>query len=98
MVKQGDGILRLPNAEMTFTGGMDVWAGTLCFDGKMLGSELWLNRFAELNSDGGEFKSIKADYGSIIRPGGADKASSITVDETLTLGFGARVILDLYSD
>jgi len=98
VVKQGDGILRLPNAEMTFTGGMDVWAGTLCFDGKMLGSELWLNRFAELNSDGGEFKSIKADYGSIIRPGGADKASSITVDETLTLGFGARVILDLYSD
>jgi len=98
VVKQGDGILRLPNVQMTFTGGMDVWAGTLCFDGQMLSSPLWLNRFAELNSDGGQFKSIQADYGSIIRPGGADKAGSITVDETLSLGFGSRIVLDLYSE
>ena len=97
VVKQGDGILRLPNVQMTFTGGIDVWAGTLCFDGQMLSSPLWLNRFAELNSDGGQFKSIQADYGSIIRPGGADKAGSITVDETLSLGFGSRIVLDLYS-
>jgi len=98
VVKQGDGILRLPNVQMTFTGGIDVWAGTLCFDGQMLSSPLWLNRFAELNSDGGQFKSIQADYGSIIRPGGADKAGSITVDETLSLGFGSRIVLDLYSE
>ena len=98
VVKQGDGILRLPNVQMTFTGGIDVWAGTLCFDGQMLSSPLWLNRFAELNSDGGQFKSIQADYGSIIRPGGADKAGSITVSETLSLGFGSRIVLDLYSE
>ena len=98
VVKQGDGILRLPNVQMTFTGGIDVWAGTLCFDGQMLSSPLWLNRFAELNSDGGEFRSIKADYGSVIRPGGPDKAGSITIDETMALGFGARIVLDLYSE
>jgi len=97
VIKQGDGILRLPNVQMTFTGGMDIWAGTLCFDGQMT-SELWLNRFAELNSDGGQFKSIQADYGSIIRPGGADKAGNITVDEILSLGFGSRIVLDLYSE
>jgi autotransporter-associated beta strand protein len=98
VVKQGDGTLKLPNVEMTYTGNTDVWAGTLCFDGKMPNSPLWLNRFAELNSDGGQFKSIDAQYGSVIRPGGEEKAGSITVDETFSLGFGSRVILDLYSE
>ena len=70
VVKQGDGILKLPNADMTYTGNTDVWAGTLCFDGKLSHSPLWLNRFAELNSDGGEFRSIKADYGSTVCPTG----------------------------
>ena len=98
VVKQGDGILKLPNVDMTYTGETNIWAGTLCFDGKLQHSPLWLNRFAELNSDGGHFMSIKADYGSIIRPGGEDNAGSITVDETFSLGFGTRVILDLYSD
>ena len=97
VVKQGDGTLKLPNVDMTYTGNTDVWAGTLCFDGKLSHSPLWLNRFAELNSDGGFFYSIKADYGSVIRPGGSEKAGSITVDNTLTLGFGARIVLDLYS-
>ena len=98
LVKQGDGILTLPKADFTNTGETHIWAGTLNFDGTLKQSPLWLNRFAELNSDGGEFKSIKADYASIIRPGGADKASSITVDETYTMGFGSRLILDLYSE
>ncbi|MBO4564184.1 MAG: autotransporter-associated beta strand repeat-containing protein [Bacteroidaceae bacterium] len=98
VVKQGDGTLKLPNVDMTYTGNTDVWAGTLCFDGQLTHSPLWLNRFAELNSDGGHFKSIQADYGSIIRPGGVEKAGSITIDETLSLGFGARIVLDLYSD
>ena len=97
LVKQGDGILTLPKADFTHTGNTDIWAGTVNFDGKMLKSDLWLNRFSELNSDGGEFKSIRADYGSIIRPGGADKRGDITTTE-LALGFGSRVVVDLYSD
>ena len=99
LVKQGDGTLVLPNVTETYTGNTDVWAGSLNFDGTLQNSHLWLNRFAELNSDGGKFmKSIKADYASVIRPGGVEaKASSITTD-TLELGFGAKVELDLYSD
>jgi autotransporter-associated beta strand protein len=58
---------------------------------------LWLNRFAELNSNGGEFLSIKADYASVIRPGGADAKGNLTTD-SLTLGFGSRLIIDLYSN
>ena len=96
LVKQGDGILVLPKADFNHTGETNVWGGTLNFDGTMKQSMLWLNRHTELNSDGGEFKSIQADYGSVIRPGGTDHQGIITTD-TLTLGFGSRLSVDLYS-
>ena len=97
LVKQGDGILNLPKADFTHTGETNIWEGTVNFDGKMKSSPVWLNRFAELNSDGGEFKTIRMDYGSILRPGGADKKGSITAD-SLGLGFGSRLVVDLYSE
>ena len=97
LVKQGDGILNLPAAEFTHTGNTDIWAGTLNFDGKLLSSSLWLNRFAELNSSGGQFRRIKMDYASILRPGGADAKGTLTTD-SLLLGFGSRLQMDVYSD
>ena len=97
LVKQGDGTLTLPKADFTHTGNTDIWGGTLNFDGTIRQSILWLNRHTELNSDGGEFLSIKADYGAVIRPGGAGHQGSITTD-TLSLGFGSRLSVDLYSD
>ncbi|MBQ7443167.1 MAG: autotransporter-associated beta strand repeat-containing protein [Bacteroidaceae bacterium] len=96
LVKQGDGILTLPAVAMQHTAGTDIWAGTLNFDGTLLQSSLWLNRFAELNSKG-QFRSIKADYAAIVRPGGADSRGTITTD-SLTLGFGSRLVMDLYSE
>ncbi len=97
LVKQGDGILNLPKVDMTYIGETNIWAGTLNFDGTLKNSSLWLNRFAELNSDGGTFRSIKADYGSTIRPGGEDNYGSLTVD-TLAMGFGSRLQLEVSSD
>ena len=97
VVKQGDGVLTLPNVVQTYKGSTDVWAGVLNFDGTLQNSNLWLNRFAELNSDGGKFRNIKMDYAAILRPGGADKNGSVTVD-TLKLGFGSRVVLDVYNE
>ena len=94
LVKQGDGTLVLPNVKQTYTGKTDVWAGTLQFDGTMKSSPVWLNRFAELNSNGGNFKGgIKADYGSVIRPGGKENIGTLTTS-SLDLGFGARVVFD----
>ena len=94
LVKQGDGTLGLPNVTQTYTGKTDVWAGTLQFDGIMESSPVWLNRFAELNSNGGNFKGgIKADYGSVIRPGGKENIGTLTTS-SLDLGFGARVVFD----
>ena len=97
LVKQGDGILELPKADMKHTGETNIWAGVLNFDGTMKNSPLWLNRFAELNSDGGQFRYIKMDYASILRPGRADNRGTITTD-SLLLGFGSRIIFDLYED
>jgi len=98
LVKQGDGILVLPNVKQTYTGPTDVWAGTLVFDGVMEQSPVWLNRFAMLNSDGGTFsKGIKMDYASILRPGGEDKVGTVTTD-TLQLNFGAKVEFDIYGE
>jgi len=92
LAKQGDGILSLPKANMTYTGPTNVWAGTLNFDGSLLGSSLWLNRHTTLNSNSGQFRSIKADYGATVCPTG-----TVTAD-SLTLGFGSRLKLNAYSD
>ena len=94
LVKQGDGVLNLPAVEQQYSGPTDIWAGTLNFDGKLLQSSLWLNRFAELNADGGAFRSIKMDYDAKLRPGRADHIGTITTD-SLVLGFGSRVIFDV---
>ena len=97
LVKQGDGILNLPKVDMTYTGETNIWAGTLNFDGTLRNSSLWLNRFAELNSDGGVFRSIKMDYDTKMRPGHAGNKGTITTD-SLLLGFGSRIVFDIYSD
>ena len=95
LTKQGDGVLVLPAVTETYTGNTDIWAGTLQFDGVMESSPVWLNRFTTLKSAGGTFKKgITADYGASVIPGGEGNVGSITVS-TLTLNFGARLVLDV---
>ena len=95
LVKQGDGILTLPNAIHTHTGTTDIWAGTLNFDGTMTKSRVWLNRFSILNSDGGRFlNSIEADYGASIRPGAQRRIGTLETD-SLLLNFGSIVDFDI---
>lgn len=94
LVKQGDGKLILPAVAMRHSGNTDIWAGTLSYDGAMTQSALWLNRFARLETNGGTFKSLKADYASTVATG--DKG--FTVNETYTMGFGSRLVLNVYSE
>ena len=96
LVKQGDGTLNLPTADFTHTGATDIWAGTVSFSGTMLNSSLWLNRFATLESDGGKFRSIKMDYDACLKIGSSNGTSVVTVD-TLALGFGSRVVFDIFN-
>ncbi|MBR0048432.1 MAG: carbohydrate-binding protein [Prevotella sp.] len=95
IVKQGEGILELPNVVEKHTGETNVWNGTLMFDGTMESSPVWLNRHTSLISDGGKFLGgLKADYNATIYPGGDGKTGSITAS-TLSLGFGSRVVFDV---
>lgn len=97
LVKQGDGVLVLPNVTETYTGPTDVWAGTLSFDGTLKNSRLWLNRHTSLLSNGGKFNTIEADYNATIYPGGADSKGNIEAD-SLIMNFGSRLNVDVYSD
>ncbi len=98
VTKQGNGKLKLSKSTHTYTGNTDVWGGTLECDGTLQNSPVWLNRFARLESAGGTFGAgITADYGSEIQPGGSGTISSLTTT-TLTMNFGARMVLDINSN
>ncbi len=94
VVKQGEGKLVLPAVAQAYTAPTDVWAGSLQFDGTLLGSTLWLNRHTKLESNGGQFRCIKADYAAQVMPGGENTIGAIATD-SLVLGFGSRVVLDI---
>ncbi len=95
VVKQGEGILVLPNVTETYTGETNVWQGTLQFDGTMESSKVWLNRHTKLSSNGGNFKGgIQADYNATIYPGGEANVGTISASK-LDLRFGSRVVLDV---
>ena len=95
LVKQGEGLLILPNVVEKHTGATDVWNGTLQFDGTMEKSPVWLNRHTTLISNGGQFMGgLKADYNATIQPGGENNVGAVTAS-TLNLGFGSRVVFDV---
>ncbi len=97
LVKQGDGILTLPSVIQKYSGNTDVWAGTVNFDGEMLSSRVWLNRFATLNSNGGKFdKGIEMNYASSLCPGGNNKVG-IVITDSLIMNYGSRAVLDVYA-
>ena len=98
LVKQGDGILKLdPLVRHIYTGPTEIWAGTVIFGGGLESSPVWMNRFAQLETypdSWAMFREVKAEYGSVIRPGGNHGHGSLAID-TLRLGFGSVLELDL---
>jgi autotransporter-associated beta strand protein len=95
LIKQGEGVLVLPNVTEKHTGETNIWQGTLQFDGTFESSPLWLNRHTTLISNGGNFKGgIKADYNATIYPGGKGNIGSVQASK-LALGFGSRVVIDI---
>ncbi|MBO4851619.1 MAG: hypothetical protein J5529_12085 [Prevotella sp.] len=96
LTKQGDGVLNLVNAIHTNTGKTEVWGGTLNFDGTLSASPVTMHRHTTLNSDGGSFPAgITMEYGATLNVGGATSGKVSTVETgTLSLGYGARVVID----
>ena len=100
VVKQGDGILTYPEKDMTYSGNTDVWAGTLNLNGSIANSPLWLNRLTTLNTPAKAItvKSLTADYGATTNIGGDNTISTLTATESLKMGFGSRLKIDIYSE
>ncbi len=101
VVKQGDGILAYPEKDMSYSGQTDIWAGTLNLNGSIALSPLWLNRHTKLNTPAGKtitVKSLKADYGSTTTIGGTDAVGSFVATDSLVMGFGSRLKVDVYAD
>lgn len=94
LVKQGEGVLVLPNVTENHSGPTDIWNGTLRFDGTMAKSPVWLNRHTRLVSRGGHFLGgLRADYNATLLPGD-DGVGSLSASR-LDLGIGARVVFDI---
>lgn len=97
LVKQGQGVLAMAKNTHTYSGDTKVWGGTLKFDGTLQNSRLWMNRHTKLMTNGGNFaKGIRMEYGSELTIGGNDAASTVSTD-TLNLGIGSKVNIDLFA-
>ncbi len=96
LVKQGEGILTM-NGTHTYTGETNLWGGVTNFDGKLTQSEVWMNRFAELNAKGEFGKGIEMEYASVLRVAGTDVKGEVKAD-SLTLKAGSVVEFDIYSE
>lgn len=100
VVKQGDGILTYPERDMVYSGNTDVWAGTLNLNGSIANSPLWINRLTYLNTPAKSItvKSLVADYGSTTTIAGDDALGTLLATDSIKLGFGARLKMDLYAE
>ena len=98
LVKQGDGRLVMPTGTHTYSGNTEVWAGTLALDGELSNSQVWLNRFGKLETNGLNLPiGLDMNYASELMLGNDTQAGSLTTGE-LTFGFGAIINLDLFAD
>lgn len=77
LVKQGEGLLVLPNKTLSYMGDTEIWAGSVQFTGTLTNSNVWMNRHTSFFSKAVVNKSITMEYGATIYP-----SASATDEET----------------
>lgn len=101
LVKQGDGMLVLPDVTETYTGNTDVWAGSLAFSGTLSSSPVWMNRHTKLYGAPTISKSLTMEYGSTFYPSAAGVADASTASyataniSTLNMHEGSRMVFQI---
>ena len=101
LVKQGDGLLVLPDVTEAYTGNTDVWAGSLAFSGTFSNSSVWMNRHTKLFGKPTINHSLTMEYGSAFYPSetgvsDADAASYATATVgTLNMHEGSRMVIQI---
>ena len=101
LVKQGDGLLVLPNVTEAYTGKTDVWAGSLAFSGTLSSSPVWMNRHTKFFGAPTISNSLTMEYGSALYPSAAgvtnaSAASYATANvNTLNMHEGSRMVIQM---
>ena len=101
LVKQGDGMLVLPNVTEAYTGNTDVWAGSLAFSGTLSKSPVWMNRHTKFFGAPTISNSLTMEYGSAFCPSAvgvtdASTASYATASiGTLSMHEGSRMVFQI---
>ncbi|MCM1108495.1 MAG: hypothetical protein NC388_05495 [Clostridium sp.] len=97
LVKQGGGTLELGVQDHTYTGETMLWGGTTQYSGTLTASPVWMNRFAELHTDGRFPAGIRMEYGAELKVGLDDGTPARVGAGGLDLNFGAIVSFDVFS-
>jgi autotransporter-associated beta strand protein len=101
LVKQGDGLLVLPNVTEAYTGKTDVWAGSLAFSGTLSSSPVWMNRHTNLYGAPTISNSLTMEYGSAFCPSAAGVTDASTASyatanvNTLNMHEGSRMVIQI---
>ena len=92
LVKQGDGLLVLPNVTEAYTGKTDVWAGSLAFSGTFSSSPVWMNRHTKFFGAPTISSSLTMEYGSALYP----SAAGVTNASAASYATSTISILNMY--
>ena len=101
LVKQGDGLLVLPNVTEAYTGKTDVWAGSLAFSGTFSSSPVWMNRHTKFFGAPTISNSLTMEYGSALYPSAAGVTNASAASyatstiSTLNMHEGSRMVIQI---
>lgn len=96
LIKQGSGNLTYSGTQ-TYSGGTNLWDGITTFNGHLTQTNVWVNRFAELNLTGTADRTLTQEYGAIMHIAGDNTYGTSNID-TLILKKGAEIKLDMKTD
>jgi autotransporter-associated beta strand repeat len=91
--KMGEGTFFL-SGDHTFTGPVEIWAGTLTLDGSLV-SDVDMKHFAVLNANSSLGGNVCMAYAAELYIGAKNQADTLTIKDTLRMTKGAILEIDL---